>query len=107
MQVTRLRVDFGDASDEHLIPARSAERLLNGAAVILFDGEGNMCAAVVSRTEGRLVWAEPIWSTWVPHEVPWGGVNFGKQTFESSKEILGTGQDQPVSAGFFRSVLAS
>ncbi len=66
--VLKAKVDFGDASDDRLLPSFDREGMKPGVAVILYDDDGNQCDGIVSRVDALLSWIEPIWNTWVPDD---------------------------------------
>jgi hypothetical protein len=76
--VVSVRVDFGDASDDHFLPViPTSSSLVPGQVVLLFDDEGNQCAGVVKNLESGVAWVEPAWQTWVPNDRQDPGVNLG------------------------------
>ena len=75
--IHKAKVDFGDPSDDRLLPSLSVEGLSPGVAVILHDNEGNVCGGTVSRVDESLAWILPDWSTWVPAVFQPVGGNYG------------------------------
>lgn len=102
MTFVKLRVDFGDASDEQLLPVLPTVEVTAGLAVLLFDGEGNLCGGTVERVEPHLAWVRPNWETWVPAVIPSVGMNCGRTfwvaqgsaTPKVGRGTWGTGQEQ-------------
>lgn len=62
----RVAVDFGDASDDALLPTRSVEGLAVGSVVMLADDDGNQCFGVVDSIAPRRAMVRPDWATWAP-----------------------------------------
>lgn len=100
-RVLVIGADFNSVDSDRRVRAslrygRTSEIPAVGERVLLEDGEGNTCIAVVEGADGLALLARPDWSTWVAGDVAAIGRVFASPHFvaqrsvESPTDVVGT-----------------
>jgi hypothetical protein len=101
-----LKVDFNTTSDDGLVrglqeDVSGNDDLLEGALVLLDDGEGNEALGTLRQVRDGLVFAEVDWDTWSPAGafVFWASLPLPEQAKEVTVTFKVTGDVWPLSIG--------